>query len=151
MAQPGSAQEASLSGLRIVRIVLIGGVVIFGAAVWYLVQQAGTPELDTDVLSVVRWGTLALFAVAAVAIFVVKQMWRSAETLKSKQSLNIVGWTVAEGMVLIGATYYFLAADPAFFVVGFLAQLLVAFVYLPVPKREENGRGGAGARRRKSG
>lgn len=139
MAQtnPASAQEANPSALNIIRIALIGGVVMFGGALWFIMEQSATPVLGSDLLPWVRWGVLAIFAAAAVAIFVVRKKWEVADTVKGKRPLNITGWALAEGMALVGAIYMFLTMDPAFFIVGFLAQLVVSFVVLPVPKPDK--------------
>lgn len=139
MAQsnPASAQETTPSTLRIIRMVLIGGVLVFGAAFWFLMQQSTAPALDADVLPMARWGVLAVFAIAAIAIFVIQSRWKAADTVEGKRSFNIAGWALAEGMALVGAVYMFLAADPAFFIVGFLAQLFVSFMYLPIPTSDK--------------
>lgn len=139
MAQtnPTSTREASPSTLNIIRLALIGGVVMIGGAFWFIMQQSGTPVLDGDVLPWARWGMLAIFAAAAVAIFAVRKKWKAADMFEEKRSFNIAGWAFAEGMAFVGAVYMFLTTDPAFFIVGFLAQLIVSFVVLPVPKPEK--------------
>jgi len=134
MAESDSTSMQDVTGLTLIRAALIGGAVIFGAVFWFLMQQSGTPVLDRETLPFVRWGILALFAVAAVAILVIRQKWMAAESFEEKRSLNITGWALAEGMTSVGAIYIFLAANPAYFVVGLLAQLLISFVLLPIPR-----------------
>lgn len=131
-----STQPITPSVLNIIRWALLGGVVIFGAAAWFVNQQANAPMLSGEVGGTIRWGLFAFFGGVAIGILVVKQKWTTAETFDAKRPLNIVGWALAESMALVGAVYFLLTSNPAFFLTGLLVQLFVSFMFLPVPASE---------------
>ena len=118
--------------VNLIRLVLLAGSVIFGAVVWYLVSSGQmTPSMEEGVSSVLRYVFFGFVAVHFVGIALVRQRAGSAETFSQRARLLIVGYALAEGLVLFGGVYMLLTGSAVLFLGGLLV-FLVAFFLLPI-------------------
>ena len=118
---------------------MLGGSVIFGAVAWYLTSSGQmTPSMDEGVSSILRYVFYGFVAAHLIGITLVRQRAVSAETFAQRARLLIVGYALAEGLVLFGVVYLFLTGSAMLFLGGLLI-FLVAFMLLPIEPTSEDG------------
>ncbi len=129
--------ELTSSKLNMIRFALLAGSVLFGAIAWYLTSSGQmTPTMDEGAASVLRYVFYGFVAVHLIGIALVRQHAGSAETFAQRARLLIVGYALAEGVVLFGAVYLFLTGNTVLFLGGLLV-FLVAFFMLPLHPASE--------------
>ncbi|MFO8231052.1 MAG: hypothetical protein R6U20_00150 [Longimonas sp.] len=112
--------------LSVIRLALISGTTLFGAAAWIIAGGDGlAPPLLND-FPYAPMALTALFVVLAIGIWILRAQQRSTGTSP------VVGWALAEAMAVLGGVYLLMVGDPAFLVVGLAAQLFVSFVVMPI-------------------
>lgn len=115
---------------------MVAGVLVFGAAAWGLTVMKGAgmaPDLVTGYEFFVWGGLGLLFLVLFAGVVGLRSRWDVAEDASTKQTVNIMGWAVAETGGLVGCVYFLLVGDPTFFGVGLALLILTTFVLLPIP------------------
>lgn len=119
------------STLRMIRLALLAGVVIFGLAILYLTSTDGfpaTPELG----GVLRLVFLPLGLGAVAAIAAVRSVQSRAEPDR-RGTFCVVGWALGEGVALFGGVAWLIAGEMLLYLTG-LGLILVAFLLLPIPE-----------------
>ncbi len=133
----GSSPELTPTTLNIIRLALLAGSAIFGGIAWYLTSSGQmTPSLDEDTASVLRYVFYGLVVAHLLGIFLIRQRADMAEAFAKRAQLLIVGYALAEGLVLFGAVYLFLTGNTILFLGGLLV-FLVAFFFLPIQHEAE--------------
>jgi len=126
-------QNASPTALRLVRIALLTGVVVFGVIAHFLVQQDG-PRGTREMAPVLQWVNIG-FLVVAAGVILVLQPRHAAEPDPARRGVyNIMAWAVAESTALFGGVHMLLVGSATPYLVG-LATLVASFVLVPI--REE--------------
>lgn len=128
----GGSPELTPTTLNIIRLALLGGSAIFGAIAWYLTSTGQmTPSLDEESAAVMRYVFYGLVAAHLLGIWLIRQRADMAEAFTKRAQLLIIGYALAEGLVLFGAVYLFLTGNTVLFLGGLLV-FLVAFFFLPI-------------------
>jgi hypothetical protein len=116
--------------LRIIRVALMSGVLVFGGIAYYLTQQQGGglgPEM-ADTLQIVN---IVLLVGAAVGIMILQRR-HAAETDPAKRTtLNIAAWAMGEATALFGGVHFMLVGNAIPFLVG-LVMMIASFVVVPI-------------------
>jgi hypothetical protein len=116
--------------LRIIRIALMSGVLVFGGIAYYLTQQQGGglgPEM-ADTLQIVN---IVLLVGAAVGIMTIQRR-HAAETDPAKRTtLNIIAWAMGEATALFGGVHFMLVGNPIPYLVG-LVMMIASFIVVPI-------------------
>ena len=116
--------------LRIIRVALMSGVLVFGGIAYYLTQQQGGglgPEM-ADTLQIVN---IVLLVAAAIGIMILQRR-HAAETDPAKRTtLNIAAWAMGEATALFGGVHFMLVGNAIPFLVG-LVMMIASFVVVPI-------------------
>lgn len=125
---PGMPQQKA-TVLRIIRIALLSGMLMFGAIVYLLISREGPRGIESaQALQVVN----IAFLIGAAAALLFIQRRHAAEPDPAKRStLNIIAWAVGETTAMFGGVHYLLVGSPAPYVVGVM-MMLASFVLVPI-------------------
>lgn len=116
--------------LRIIRIALLSGVLMFGGIAYYLTQQQGGglgPE-NADTLQVVN---IVMLIAAAIGILFVQRRHAAEKDPQKRTTLNITAWAMGEATALFGGVHFMLVGNPIPFLVG-LVMMIASFVLVPI-------------------
>lgn len=116
--------------LRIIRVALLTGVLVFGGIAYYLTQQRGGglgPE-HADTLQVVN---IALLVGVAIGIMIVQRRHAAEGDPARRTTLNILAWALGEAVALIGGVHFLLVGNPVPYLVG-LMMMLASFIVVPI-------------------
>ncbi|HEU0012216.1 MAG TPA: hypothetical protein VFQ45_00960 [Longimicrobium sp.] len=127
---PEPRQHASPTALRLVRIALLTGVVVFGVIAHFLVRQDG-PRGTPEMAPALQWVNIAFLVVAAAVILVIQPKHARAEDPAARSVYNILAWAVAESTALFGGVHFLLVGSATPYLVG-LATLVASFVLVPI-------------------
>jgi FtsH-binding integral membrane protein len=130
MASPRPA-GLTPSVLRLIRLALAGGLVITGAAFWFVASGGTVAPMGEEALRAMNLVFLALLATAIAALLLLQRAWRAAPTQERRGTLTLVAWSVAEGIALFGAVLMLLGGGPLRFLAGLLL-FGVALLLFPV-------------------
>lgn len=127
MPSPFSSRGTSL---RIVRMALLSGVVVFGAVVTWLVGQDG-PRSSPEVRAPLQWVNIGLLILSAAGVLVLQRIHAAERDPARRQTWNIIAWALGEATAMFGGVHYLLVGSPAPYLVG-LAMLVASFVLVPI-------------------
>jgi hypothetical protein len=125
-----NGQSPTGRDLRIVRLALLGGVLIFGMVIAWLTGREGFVP-DEEYGRMLRLVFMVLTAGALVALAAVRG-FRSRAAPGQRSGLAIAGWALGEGVALFGGVAWLIAGERILYLSG-LALLLIAFLLVPVP------------------
>ncbi|HLM68772.1 MAG TPA: hypothetical protein VK358_14630 [Longimicrobium sp.] len=115
--------------LRIIRIALLSGVLMFGGVAYYLTQQNGPLGAENaDALQIVN---IVLLVGAAVGIMIIQRRHLAERDPAKRSTLNIVAWAMGEATALFGGVHFLMVGNPVPFLVG-LVMMVAAFVVVPI-------------------
>jgi hypothetical protein len=120
---------ASPTQLRLIRMSLLMGVVVFGGIVSVMVQgnPPRAPELAQPLLMV-----NVVYLIGAMAGILYFQRRHAAEPIRQRRiTFNVIAWALGESTALFGAVHYLLVGSPIPYLVG-LGMLIAAFVLVPI-------------------
>lgn len=128
MTSPGN-MERTPTQMAIIRMALLGGVLIFGAVIWFLHRQPGyVPAGGMEQMRPVIPAIMLVFIACIVAV----RFYLARVTDPSKVGIfQLVGWTIGEAAAVLGAAYYFSTDDPRFYIIG-LFVMLASFIVVPL-------------------
>ncbi|HEU4884378.1 MAG TPA: hypothetical protein VFT45_19130 [Longimicrobium sp.] len=115
--------------LRLIRLSLLMGVVVFGAIVSVMVQgnPPRAPEMAQPLLMV-----NIVYLIGAMAGILYFQRRHAAEPVRQRRvTFNVIAWALGESTALFGAVHYMLMGSPIPYLVG-LGMLLAAFALVPI-------------------
>ncbi len=131
--QGDSSPAAIMRTRMLIRASLLGGVVMFGAVVYFQHHQGTfTPAPNPQELIYVPAIAIAL---ALGGIFAVRPIWSRATGEAQRFTYALMGWAMGEGAALAAGVYYFLTDDPRFYVAGIFV-LLASFMLFPIKRPE---------------
>jgi hypothetical protein len=120
---------ASPTALRLIRMSLLMGVVVFGVIVSVMVQDTPprAPELARPLLMV-----NIVYLIGAMVGILYFQRRHAAEPVRQRRvTFNVVAWALGESTALFGAVHYLLVGSPIPYLVG-LGMLIAAFALVPI-------------------
>lgn len=132
MTQPRQLPPSTT--LRIIRVALLSGVLVFGALAYYLTDQRGgglAPE-NGGVLQIVN---IIILVGAAVGIMVIQRRHLAERDPRKRTTLNIIAWAMGEATALFGGVHFMLVGNPIPFLVG-LVMMIASFVVVPIRERD---------------
>ncbi|HVH12906.1 MAG TPA: hypothetical protein VM759_07640 [Longimicrobium sp.] len=125
-----SRQLPRSATLRIIRIALLSGVLMFGGVSYVLTEQRGG-GLDPSHADVLQLANIVLLVGAAVALMIVQRRHAAERDAAKRSTLNITGWAMGEATALFGGVHYLLVGNPIPYLVG-LVMMVAAFVVVPI-------------------
>lgn len=129
------ANNVTPASLRIIRLALLGGVLLFGAVIAFLHSRGELPSRPTPLdQPIIAWVFFGLCVGAAAVIVVLRGMAERAPAFEKQAGLVIAAWASGESVALLGAVHWFLTGRPTLFLVG-LAVFVVGLVTVAVPER----------------
>ncbi|HEU0076392.1 MAG TPA: hypothetical protein VFQ76_02010 [Longimicrobiaceae bacterium] len=115
--------------LRIIRMALLGGVVMFGAVVTYLHSQE-RPEVP-EAAQALQYVNIAFLVMAAAGVMYLQRKHEAERDPARRSTWNIIAWALGEATAMFGGVHYLLSGSPIPYLVG-LAMLLASFVLVPI-------------------
>lgn len=116
--------------LRIIRVALLTGVLLFGGIAYYLTRQRGG-GLGTESAGALQAANIGLLVVAAVAIMVVQRRHAAEADPARRSTLNILAWALGEAVALMGGVHFLLVGNPVPYLVG-LMMMIASFIVVPI-------------------
>lgn len=117
--------------LRIIRVALLTGVLMFGGIAYYLTQERGGGIGEADLAQTLQWLNIGFLVVAAIGIMTMQRKHAAERDPARRTTLTIVAWAMGEATALFGGVHYLLMGDPMPYVVG-LGLMLASFVVVPI-------------------
>lgn len=115
--------------LRVIRMALLAGVVVFGAVV--TLQVRDEPPRAPEMAQTLVYANIALLVCAAAGVMWIQRMHAAEPDAARRQTLNVVAWALGEATAMFGGVHYLLVGSPVPFLVG-LGMLLASFVLVPI-------------------
>ncbi|ARA94355.1 hypothetical protein AWN76_015145 [Rhodothermaceae bacterium RA] len=118
--------------LKIVRLALFAGQLLFGAVAWFL---AGSGRFSAGMDEGLRQGfnvAFPLMAFAALGGLLLLRRRYGQSTPEQQRTYCVIGWALGEGVSLFGAVILLLGGGPLFFLAGLLL-FGIAWLLLPIP------------------
>ena len=123
---------ASPTTLRIIRMALLSGVLVFGIVAYVLVNRDGPLAAgDPETARTMVWINVAFLVTAAPALLYLQRKHAAERDRARANTLNIIAWAVGESVAIMGAVHWLLVGAPTPYVVG-LAVMLASFVLVPI-------------------
>ena len=119
--------------LRVIRLALLGGVLLFGGVVWYLTARGTTTPLPPEGMNPLLIAFTGVSLASLIGLVVMRSQQARAEDPLRKATLAIVGWAIGELPALMGGVLYLLTTSPIAYYTG-LAILLAGFAVIPIPE-----------------
>jgi hypothetical protein len=128
MTNPPTA-DGRTPQLGIIRMALLGGVLLFGAVIWFLHRQPGyVPDGSMEPLRPVVPFIMLAFVAGIIGVRV--YLSRVTEPVQL-HNFRLIGWAMGEAAALCGGVYYLNTNDPRFFIMGLFVQL-ASFIVVPL-------------------
>lgn len=131
----GETGSAAPAALRVIRLALFAGVMMFGAVAWYVTRQGPVSELPEQTTRYLSFVLMGLAVASLAALTVVRGVTANSKDYARRSTLTVVGWALGEAPALLGGVLYLLTGSPVPFITG-LFVLLVGFLMIPVPEAE---------------
>lgn len=127
---PARGSPPPASSLAVVRIALLMGVLMFGAATYYVQGRPNWEPATPDVLSTLHVVMLAVLVLAVVLLLVLRTRGTPG-TDASGRTMLVIAWAIGETAALFGGVYYFLSGNAQWFIIG-LFVMLASFILFPI-------------------
>jgi hypothetical protein len=124
--------QTSAATLFIIRLSLVAGVAMFGAATWFLYSRGRQPAGPDATLD---WLVIGVWAVAAVGLMLLSRRYRAAPRRTDRVSLAIIGWALGEMAAMFGGVHYFLTGSALRYGYGLLI-FCISLMLFPIPRDE---------------
>ena len=98
-----SEGTATPGALRVIRVALLAGVVIFGTVVFYLTREGPVSDVPAETARYLSFVLTGLTAASLAALLVVRSVRENTADREKKSSLTVVGWALGEAPALLGA------------------------------------------------
>ncbi len=126
-------QAGAKAALPIIRVVMLAGVVLFGAVAIYLSKSGTIAALGSETIETLRLAFVVVLGCVAAAMFVFRRKRMQMPAEQDPTAINIVGWALGESVAFFGGVLLILSGDMTYFLVGFV-MMLVSFVFFPLPR-----------------
>lgn len=128
MAEPRQLSRATT--LRIIRVALLSGVLMFGGLAYYLTNQQGG-GLGPENAEFLQIANIVLLVGAAAGIMIIQRRHLAATDPKKRTTLNITAWALGEATALFGGVHFLLVGNAIPYLVG-LTMMIASFVVVPI-------------------
>lgn len=129
------ARTATPLTLRIIRIAMLAGLLLFGGVTWWLHSTGNAPApFDPAFARTLQLVFFAMCVSFAAAIMLLRSV-RSRTSGPRVVTLSLLAYALGEGIAIFGAVYWLFTGAPALYAAG-LAIFLLALLLLPVPEEE---------------
>ncbi len=136
-----SGNSVTPAALRVIRLALLGGVLLFGGVVWFVRGRGGPADMVALTTPLVTYVFVAICAGAAATIMALRSVSERTTDFGRRASLVIAAWAIGEGLAFLGGVHWFLTSMPTLFVLGFLVFVVgLATVPVPEPTAESHDR-----------
>lgn len=123
---PGTASPGLM---RMIRIMLLTGVIMLGAIV--TIQLGNGRETDAEMAGPMQMANIAVLVGAAAGVLIVQRKHAATRDTKQRNTWNIVAWALGEFAAMFGAVHYLMVGSPIPYLVG-LGMLLASFALVPL-------------------
>ena len=114
--------------LRIIRMAMLAGVLMFGVLAYYLSRQPRAEPVDAGAL---QTGNIILLIVAGIGLLVVQRVHAAQRDPAKRATFNIIAWALGEAVALFGGVYLLLTGEVTPYLVG-LAMMIASFGLVPI-------------------
>ena len=128
----GSPPPPSVTALAIIRIALLLGVLLFGAAILFILRRGTWVPAPAESLETLRMVGMGLWAVGLVAVIVLRARGLG-RTSRYGTDVSIIGWAIGEAVALFGGVYYLLSGRHTWYILG-LMFLVMTFLLFPIAR-----------------
>lgn len=135
---PPRPAQIRVGQARILHGVLAGGVVLVGVVLGVARQVTPVPPLQGSIHTMLALAAVAVGVTGAVAIMALRRTVpepHSGERFEAwwgrGGSHVVILWVLAEGLGVIGAVFWFVTGDPAFYAVMGAVSLVLLVVFRP--------------------
>ena len=119
--------NSSAATLAMIRVMVLGGVLLFGAVIWLLYRNGSRTPVEPNFP--VTPIALGLWGVAIVGLLVLRARWGAESEPTRRGHLSIFAIAVAEVPALFGAVVYFFSNDPRLYVSGVFLMLTTLLLF----------------------
>lgn len=126
---PGAGRGMPPTVLRIVRMAMLAGVVLFGGVVTVLVRN--DPPQAPQIARALVYANIAFLVGTAIGLLVLQRRHAAERDPAARTTLNMIAWALGEATALFGGVHYMLVGSPIPFLVG-LGMLLASFALVPI-------------------
>jgi hypothetical protein len=123
--------QATAATLRIIRIGLLTGMLMFGAIAFLLTRQEGGGIGDQEIAQPLQWTNIAILVLAALGLLFIQRRHAAEPNPAKRTTLNIAGWAMGEATAMFGGVHYLLIGNPTPYLVG-VGMMLVSFLVVPI-------------------
>jgi hypothetical protein len=129
MATQGQRPQGTT--LRIIRVGLLTGMLMFGAIAFLLTRERGGGTGSPEIAEPLQIANIVVLILAAAGIMMMQRK-HAVETDPSRRTTwNIAGWAMGEAAAMFGGVHYLLVGNPTPYLVG-MAMMLVSFIMVPI-------------------
>jgi hypothetical protein len=115
--------------LRVIRIALLSGVLMFGGVAYYLTRQNG--PLGAENAAALQMINVVLLVGAGAGIMFIQRRHLAENDPAKRSTLNIIAWAMGEATALFGGVHFLMVGNPVPYLVG-LVMMVAAFVVVPI-------------------
>lgn len=119
--------------LAIIRIALLVGVLLFGAAILFILRRGTWVPAPAESLETLRMIGIGLWAVAIVAVIALRARGLGRRAGPGGSDPRIIGWAIGEAVALFGGVYYLLSGRHTWYILG-LMFLVMTFLLFPIAR-----------------
>jgi hypothetical protein len=117
--------------MRIIRIAILGGALLFGVVTWW-VRRTGAPPLPAA-LGPLRFAGYGLWVVVLVVLAFMRGLYGKVVDDTRRATTIIIAWAAAESLALFGGVVWFLHGDSRWYVAG-MCFMLATFILFPLTR-----------------
>ncbi|HUF25801.1 MAG TPA: hypothetical protein VMM18_02370 [Gemmatimonadaceae bacterium] len=123
----------STLALALIRIVLLLGVLMFGALTMFVQGQDTWMPAPPETLERLRYVGVGVWAVAILMVLLLRTRGMPPEGRAGAATPSIIGWAIGEAVALFGGVYYFLSGSGEWYLLGVMF-LAATFIVFPIPR-----------------
>lgn len=127
--------RANATNLLLIRLCLLAGLLVMGAAIWFIRRNPDALILEPDRARSFGWAFIALAVVALAGMFVMRKRLERGGDPQAMLQTYMVGYAMAEGAALFAAVTWYMGGNPNWYVAGVLL-MASAFQILPINRGE---------------
>ena len=114
--------------LALIRIVLVLGVLVLGAIVWYLRSQTPADAATDADPRALRIAGQVVWGVAIAGVLAVFLLARKVPP-ERRPTLSVVAWALGESTALYGGVLWLLLGESQWYLYGLVCLLLTYFIF----------------------
>lgn len=122
---------ASPTMMRLIRIAILGGAVLFGMVTWWL-RRTSPPPMAAE-LGPLRFAGYGLWIAVLVLLAFMRGLYGKAVDDGRRATTIIIAWAAAESLALFGGVVWFLHGDSRWYGAG-MCLMLATFILFPLTR-----------------